>query len=339
MKITIKKIAELSGYSTGTVGRVLHNNGYVKKETREKILSVCEKYNYKKNHIGKAMVMQKKQTLIAVIISDPTISTFSKQVYDGFCKINDQWIDYNIAFKYYLLNNNTVNEMLDILKEVSKTKVSGIIIKPLDSSYIASYINTLFPNIPIVTCITYLDKINNHICYVGQDHYRAGRIAANLVTKMNSSCFNIIILSESLEINDRKKKLEGFLSFLNENNINYNILEKRIINQNSNDVSQEIEKIILKNPTANILYMSPFKLNKCLEKLKSIGFNGLSFTFGTKSVIQNYLLNNIIDFAIYEKSFEIGYIAGKTMLEYIIFNTTHDNIIINDEIAIQTNCM
>ena len=44
-KITMKEIAELSGVGKSTVSRYF-NGGYVKEETRQRIASVIEKYNY-----------------------------------------------------------------------------------------------------------------------------------------------------------------------------------------------------------------------------------------------------------------------------------------------------
>ena len=47
--ITIKDIANFSGYSTQTVSRVINNDTKVKEETREKILEIIEKYGYRPN--------------------------------------------------------------------------------------------------------------------------------------------------------------------------------------------------------------------------------------------------------------------------------------------------
>ena len=41
----IEEIAKLSGFSKSTVSRVISNNGYVSKETKEKILKIIEEVN------------------------------------------------------------------------------------------------------------------------------------------------------------------------------------------------------------------------------------------------------------------------------------------------------
>ena len=65
--ITIKDIARMSGYSTGTVSRVLNNRADVSDKAREKINKIINEYNYQPNSNAKML----KQTLspdISVIV-------------------------------------------------------------------------------------------------------------------------------------------------------------------------------------------------------------------------------------------------------------------------------
>lgn len=51
MGVTIKKLSELSGFSTATISRVLSGSDNVKKETREEIEKLLIEYNYRTNAI------------------------------------------------------------------------------------------------------------------------------------------------------------------------------------------------------------------------------------------------------------------------------------------------
>lgn len=44
--MNIKEIARRAGVSSATISRVLNNSGYVKEETRQKVLKAVEEYNY-----------------------------------------------------------------------------------------------------------------------------------------------------------------------------------------------------------------------------------------------------------------------------------------------------
>ena len=57
--ITIKDIANYSGYSTQTVSRVINNDPKVIEETRKKVSEIIEKYGYRPNLYAKSLVAKK----------------------------------------------------------------------------------------------------------------------------------------------------------------------------------------------------------------------------------------------------------------------------------------
>ncbi len=65
--ITIKDIANFSGYSTQTVSRVINNDTKVKEETRNKILEIIEKYGYRPNLYAKSLVAKKNKNILILL--------------------------------------------------------------------------------------------------------------------------------------------------------------------------------------------------------------------------------------------------------------------------------
>lgn len=63
--MTIKDIARLSGYSLGTVSRVLNNHPDVSEKAKEKVLAVVEEYGFQPNANAKHLKMQ---TLSAIAV-------------------------------------------------------------------------------------------------------------------------------------------------------------------------------------------------------------------------------------------------------------------------------
>ena len=53
--VTIKDIAEKSGYSIATVHRALNHKGGLSEDTRMKILNVANDLNYTNNYIASAL--------------------------------------------------------------------------------------------------------------------------------------------------------------------------------------------------------------------------------------------------------------------------------------------
>jgi LacI family sucrose operon transcriptional repressor len=70
---TINDVAKLAGVSKMTVSRVINNNGYVKKETRQLVLGAIEKLNFRPNMIAKSLVTKQSHIIAHVMldISDP----------------------------------------------------------------------------------------------------------------------------------------------------------------------------------------------------------------------------------------------------------------------------
>ncbi|MDR2028704.1 MAG: LacI family transcriptional regulator [Treponema sp.] len=70
---TINDVAKLAGVSKMTVSRVINNSGYVKKETRQLVLEVIEKLNFRPNMIAKSLVTKRSRIIAHVMldISDP----------------------------------------------------------------------------------------------------------------------------------------------------------------------------------------------------------------------------------------------------------------------------
>jgi LacI family transcriptional regulator len=52
---TIKDIAEISGFSIGTVDRALHNRGEINAQTKRKILEVAKTLGYETNYVASAL--------------------------------------------------------------------------------------------------------------------------------------------------------------------------------------------------------------------------------------------------------------------------------------------
>ncbi|MGZ3557967.1 MAG: LacI family DNA-binding transcriptional regulator, partial [Thermodesulfobacteriota bacterium] len=52
-KITIKDIARMANVSHTTVSRALNDKSRIKKETKEKILSIAKELNYRPNFIAR----------------------------------------------------------------------------------------------------------------------------------------------------------------------------------------------------------------------------------------------------------------------------------------------
>lgn len=78
-RITIEHVAELSGVSRSTVGRVIGNYGSVSEKSRKKVQAAIEQLNYSPNAVAQSL-RQKKTNTIAVVVGSVSNNFFSKVI-------------------------------------------------------------------------------------------------------------------------------------------------------------------------------------------------------------------------------------------------------------------
>lgn len=126
--MNIKEIAKRAGVSSATISRVLNHSGYVKEETKEKVLRAVEEFQYVPSAIARSLSTQDSLS-IGAIIPDIENEFFSK-VISGISEIAER-SHYNIVF---LGTNETLQKEHDFLEIVKCQRLKGVIITPISES-------------------------------------------------------------------------------------------------------------------------------------------------------------------------------------------------------------
>ncbi|MFW6137989.1 MAG: LacI family DNA-binding transcriptional regulator [Spirochaetota bacterium] len=164
--MNIKDIARIAGVSVSTVSFVLNNKPGVSEDTRFRVLSVAEKFNYVPNHIARSLVTKKTKSIGLIIpdIAEVFYGKLARIIQDAVDKKNYSLVLCNSENKAY-----KEAKYLDFLVE---KVVDGIIMVPVDSSN-ADKVNSL--EIPVVFVDRYMEGVA--VSYVGIDNeiaaYRA----------------------------------------------------------------------------------------------------------------------------------------------------------------------
>lgn len=339
--ITIKQIAAEAGVSIGTVDRVLHNRGRVSEQNKARILDICRRYNYAQNIVGKAMAMQRKHRKIAVVINAESQNSFSAQIYTGVRAIEEEVKDYNISFEYYDLCKNTVEEQVGILTRLEQQELAGIIIKPVDNPLVRMHLEILAEKgIPVVLCTSDMD-IPGKLCFVGQDHYRDGRLMANVLCKIHDGPLNILMLVAPLQTHARKARIDGFLSYMREHKKPFHVCEICEITQSGQNACAKIISALKAYPEAQALYINTTEIEPCIQALDSYGqFQGLRFCFGHQKRVGPYIHQGKLDFAIGEFPFQHGYRAGEAIFKYLLSQEmpSPSNCVFHGNVLLEENC-
>jgi DNA-binding LacI/PurR family transcriptional regulator len=151
-KLNIDKIAKLAGVSTATVSRVLNDYPFVKESTRDRVLQVIKKTQYRVNAVARNL-RRRKTLSIGMIISNVLSSFYSvlaKAVEDVAIRNNYSTILCN--------GGDSAEKERKYLKVLHENRVDGIILYPTGRN--ADYLNFLISSgIPV----TFIDRITQGV--------------------------------------------------------------------------------------------------------------------------------------------------------------------------------
>ncbi len=155
MSITINNIAKEAGVSLATVSRVINNSGYVKEETRNKVMNVINKYNYTPSAIARSLSKNITNT-IGVIVPDIT-NPFYGSIIKGINAIAEK----NNLNLILCDSDESVSKEIKAIKTLKEQRIRGIIICPtsvendLNSEYLKAITNLCIPVILVDGSLKY----------------------------------------------------------------------------------------------------------------------------------------------------------------------------------------
>jgi len=208
MRITEKDIANIANVSRTTVYRAFQNKSSINHKTKEKILKIANSLDYKPNLLGKGLA-QKDKIQIAVITL-PTKNPFSKKLLIGINDAKEELKDYGLSLVTYSMSDLSPKRQAKKILEFIKRKVKGISIDAIDSPEVRHAVNDAVElNIPVITFNSDL-KMSKRLCFVGQDLYGSGQIAADLLGKFMGCRGNVFILNGFHMFEAHQERLAGF---------------------------------------------------------------------------------------------------------------------------------
>lgn len=337
MAITIKEIAELANVSRGTVDKVLNRRPGVKAETRDKVLKIAKELNYQPNFLGKALVQSKNPIRIGIILT-PEYNPFIQEMLTGIKNAQKEFEAFGIDVSIKMPVTLEPAEQVSILNELELENVNGIALFPLDDEIVKTKINQLARNnIAILTCNSKIEGIQD-FCFIGQDHYKGGRTAAGLMSKLLPSGGLVGIIISSYHLSCHQYRLNGFMDKLKETSAPIKVLEV-LENQDRKDEAFKITLEYLNQyPELAGLYVTGGGIGGVGSALDLLNptrrINVICHDLTPDSV--SLLKNGIIDFVLGQSPELQGYQLVKTLFEYLVKKQKPENEFVEIPITIST---
>lgn len=217
----IKDIAELSGVSTGTVDRILHDRGKVSEEARKKVDKVLKNIDYHPNLIARSLALKKKYHIITLIPSFENGEYWAK-LNQGIEKAEHELFSYNVEVERWYFDQYDKSSFDRFLPEIKQKDCQGVVIATLFKDSVLELTNYLDEiEVPYVLIDAYIEN-TNCIAYFGTHSYDSGDIAGRLLYRQINPDDEIAIFSfirkGDLCSTQVMKREEGFRDYLLKHN-------------------------------------------------------------------------------------------------------------------------
>lgn len=311
--VTQKEIAEKLGISRTTVARAINGSPSIKKETKDKIMELVEKYNYEKNYIGSTLALKTRKVIYALVVKSKN-EFYTKGIYDGICEAEKEFRPYNMSIKIIQTDINDEELQLRKLKEILlEDDIGGLIITPLAKEKIYKILKPYLENLKVISLGMRLHK---DILHVGPDYKKMGRIAGEIMCNILRDKEKILIIDNGDDRVSSKAYLDGFVSKIKGSDLD--IIGP--IKGNSVESTIEIVQKYCEEDDIKGIYINRYSqdsLNKIPKKLligKKIVTNGMD------DLIKKLIKNKVVTATVKEQVFLEGYTAGKKIFDQVIRN-------------------
>lgn len=224
MAVTLQQIADKAGVSRGTVDRALNNRGRINSEVAERIRKIAEEMGYQPNRAGRALAMSKHSITIGVVVQAAN-TPFMKILLAGVMEAKAEVERFGASVIVKKIPDVNLEKAIEAVRELEKEGCNGIAVVPVDDEDFRNVINDLVDkNIPVVTFNSDIEG-SRRMCFVGQDTFQSGKVAAGLMEEIIQPQGIVQVISGYPSNQAHKNRTRGFVNELTKNRKDIRILD------------------------------------------------------------------------------------------------------------------
>lgn len=210
MSVTIYDIAEATGVSIATVSKILNNKGSISQATRQRVLEAIDRLGYEPSAIASALAGKNTKS-IGVLIPDINNPYYAEVIRGA----EDEAFERGYSLLICNTDNNEEKDKI-YLWTLRQKKMDGLIIATGSTSPQAIK-DMIARNIRIVLMGREISGAN--LACVMIDDFTGAYLAGKHLLELGHRSFGIIM--ESLQFWPNAKRLNGFVTALQEENASY----------------------------------------------------------------------------------------------------------------------
>ncbi|NLI21965.1 MAG: substrate-binding domain-containing protein [Clostridiales bacterium] len=319
MAVTIKQIATIAGVSRATVDKVLNNRAGVKKETKETILKIAKELNYQPNLIGKALVMSKKRNKIGIVMT-PYYNPFVQAMLEGVNAAAAEIAPFGLEIETKMMVSLDAGELINILNYFESESFAGVAVFPINDPAVVRKVNRMIADgMPVITFNSPVESIHS-ICFVGQNHYIGGRVAASLLGRRIRGDGKTAIIYSSRSLSCHTERMRGFRDKLGEAYPGIRIVETLENQDKSEESFKYTMDLCRKYPDLDSIYITSGGVSGICSALDILGLAGRIrvICHDIPAKVCPLLKSGVIDFSIEQNAYDQGYKLVQILFNYLI---------------------
>lgn len=321
-RISIKELAKMLSLNPSTVSRALSDHPDIRPETKAKVKAAAIEFNYQPNLHAKYF-RQKSSGLIAVILPEFNMF-FIPELMDGINSVVEASGRSIIIF----FSNNSLEREKEIINHCLCWVVDGVLISLTENTLDTDHLKILKDaDIPVVL----LDKVlyQNDFPTLTIDDYEAANNATTYLIENHKTKILGVFGNPNLEIT--KKRLNGFLSSLDKNNIMYD--QKNFIHI-ADGKSETLEERLKVSDFDSVFIMSDELLLMCYTILRKLNLypNQISIVSISDGKLPYSLYPNVTH--VKHSGFLSGKLAAETLIELLLKKSAQKAIVIKTKLVV-----
>ncbi|WP_349305780.1 LacI family DNA-binding transcriptional regulator [Bacillus sp. FJAT-49711] len=297
--VGIKEIAKMAGVSVSTVSNVINGRKNVGKETRERVLQICEEMGYQPNLMGRSLKSGKTNTIVF------NFSDFERSFYLKIIKGINDYLSEN-GFDLIVCTTSSS-------KNFMRNNFAGgaiVLDKKMDNDFLASVADEQFP-------IVVMDRIvnNDYIKSVIVENYT---VMCDLVQSLIGKGFRDFGYIGGIESSlDHQERFQAFKDTLEKNNISFQRTNYYFGDFTEESGYRAANILTLSNNLPEVLVCANDNMAiGAIKALKESNYSvpkDISVTgFDDASIAETYGLTTVSI-----PRYESGYLAAKELVEMI----------------------
>jgi LacI family transcriptional regulator len=246
-------LSDALNVSVGTVYRALNNKERISQETKQRVLDMAEKMNFKASHAAQSL--RRNPIKIGCVLCCPVLQ-YLEEVKKGVEAAFSELSEFNVLSDVKVLFSPDSSEIIEpVKKELAlflSQKYNGVILFLPNGEPFESIISEIKAAGISIGTVANDNLLNERDISVSADGQCAGRLAAELL-HLCCSNNNVAILTGS-KLGIHKENINGFLSYAEQHP--FKSVEIYEHNDNPAMVMQKIEEMIRGNKKISGLYIN-----------------------------------------------------------------------------------